>query len=261
MPFQRKSGRYAKGVFQNASSPKGLSAVAGTLPSYSTPNTTIRRHQYNSAVLGSGSILANLYQIIPILQMKRTFTASEDTPDAPSNGSNYETPDVMNGSYVTNLQSVIHVQNKTNNVPGWLSVFEIAVSFYDALVWNTLQTSSCPIQFDTTTTGPDHRGEVTIKTPSLGLFSEANVKNFRFQQRFVREIGKIYLDGNEKNSQVDIRLTRFPAKVRRVQQGTWYGIVLFNDSTINSAGTITATTTLENSFDEIPSDERFAYLS
>lgn len=261
MPMRKSRGKRNVIKVSSDTSPSYYGS-AGTMRSYAKEQTGVKRHQYNSAVLGSGAIATGLYQIIPIVQMKRTFTVNNDEEDSPTQGSNYETPDVMNGSYVTNFDTTLHIHNKTNTNSGWLTVYEIALSYYDALIWNTLMPSNCPVQFDTASVGPpDHRGEVTIKTPSLNLIDEDVIKSHRFQQRYIRELGKVYVPHWNEGGKVDIKLNDIPSKCKRVQQGTFYGIVLFNDPVVNSSASVVATTSMENSFDEIPSSNRFAYLS
>ena len=84
MPFQRKSG-----IFTARSDGSSFSGGYNQAKVFAkSESAAIKRHQYNSAVLASGSVVTDLYAPIPVVQMKRTFTANPDEPDTPSSGSN-----------------------------------------------------------------------------------------------------------------------------------------------------------------------------
>ena len=52
-----------------------------------------------------------------------------------------------------------------------------------------------------------------------------------------------------------------PPKVRKMNTGTFYGVFLHNDGTVNAGNTLSVDITFENSFDEVPSSIRLPYLS
>ena len=68
------------------------SSPVGRVDSYGNGDTSIRRHEYSSAILGSGAIVTGLYQFVPLLKFKRAFGAADDSPPSPTAGFNFQTP-------------------------------------------------------------------------------------------------------------------------------------------------------------------------
>lgn len=230
---------------------------------YSSSGYGIFRHEYTSATLGSGSIATNSYIPIPLLAFKRTFSGSDDDPPTPTAGNNYQTPDVFNGSKIENYEAVIHIRNTGANTNGyWLTVYEMAVSFFDAYLLENIYPSQCPVTFEDTAVAPDTRGQVTIITPTATLISTNLNKSLKFLQHYIKPVGKLWIPPKTtEQSGVDLKINKIPAKCRRANSGMFWGIFLHNDSTDNDAATALTNVTVEAKFDEIPSEFRLPYLT
>lgn len=225
---------------------------------YNSEQTGIRRHIYDSAVFNSGVLTAGIYAFIPVIQFRRSFTASPDEDPTPTASNNYQTPDVMNGSKVRNLSAVIHITPQNASVSGYLSIYEIAVSFWDALVWDTVLPTSCPITFDTSA---NDEGEINYKTPTATLVVGNLHKSYTFIQRYMKYRGQVFVPaGLAGNPSIDIHIKGIPPKCRRSQTGMAYGIILHNDATVNGSRSLDQKLSFENSFEEIPSTNRLPYL-
>lgn len=237
------------------------SSPVGRVDSYSSGLSSIRRHEYSSAILGSGTIATGLYQFVPLAKFKRAFGATDDSPPTPTSGFNFQTPDTFNGSRIENFQAVIHLNNALTST-GYLTVYESALSFWDGFIWNSVFPSQCPITFDSTTVGPpDVRGEIAYKTPTATLITSNLNKSNKFLQRYIKQVGQIFMPSRESmESSVDLKISRIPAKCRRSQNGMNYTIYLHNDSVVNKSAAMQVDSSVENSFDEVPSDLRLPYI-
>lgn len=228
---------------------------------YSKSGYGVFRHDYTSATLGSGTIASNSYIPIPLLQFKRTFGGSDDTPPTPTAGNNYQTPDVFNGSEIKNYEATVHISTR-GSAPGYLTVYEAAYSFWDAYLHNAIYPTQCPVVFEDTAVAPDTRGQVTLKTPSATLISANLNKSLKFLQHYIRPVGKVFVNAiNAQDGALDIKINRIPAKCRRANSGMAWYLFLHNDATDNNSLSVSADVNVEAKFDEIPTEFRLPYLS
>lgn len=239
------------------------SSPVGSVNDYGSGQTAIRRHEYTSAILGTGAIATGFYQIVPLLKFKRTFSGvTDDVPPTPTSGFNFQTPEVFNGSKVENFQAVVHISNLNRVASGYLTVYESALSFWDAFIWDNIYLTQCPVTFDNVGVAPDTRGEIAYKTPTATLITSNLNKSNKFLQRYIRQVGQIFIPTADAFSgSVDLKVSKLPPKVRRSQTGMNYTLYLHNDSVVNNSAAVQADTSLENSFDEVPSDVRMPYIS
>lgn len=227
--------------------------------------SSVWRHDYTTAVLGSGTIASNSYLPIPLVEFRRTFSVGggiDDKPPIPTTGNNFPTPEVFNSSRIENFQAVIHLSTRSSTASGYLTVYEAVYSFFDAYLHNAIYPTQCPVTFQSTIGTEDHRGEVTIKTPSASLISTNLNKSLKFLQHFIRPIGKVFVNSlNAQTGATDIVIDNIPAKCRRANSGMFYGIFLHNDATDNNSLSISVDASVEVKFDEIPADFRMPYLN
>ena len=169
---------------------------------------------------------------------------------------------VFNGGNIYNFDATVKIKNR-GAVGGYLDIYQVAASFYDVLVWNTLLPSGCPLTFDSTTTGPaDLRGEVTPKSITNTLIIKNTIKNFKFLQHYIQPMGTVFVTNEDggNGGEVSIRINRIPAKCRRSQTGMYWGLFFHNDSDSNGAETLALDATIDESFEEIPSDNRLPFI-
>lgn len=259
MSFRRKSAVYSSN--QASSFPNKANAK-----DYSRNGYGIFRHDYTSAIVGSGSIAANSYLPVPLVEFTRTFDSGggiDDKPPTPTAGNNFQTPEVFNGSRIENFEAVIHLRNSGTATTGfWLTVYQMAVSFFDAYLLENIYPTQCPVTFTDAIGTEDHRGEVRIITPTATLISTNLNKSIKFLQHYIRPIGKIYVPAQGSNdSGVDLVINKLPMKCRRANSGMFFGVFLHNDTTDNNAGTASVFADVEVKFDEIPSEFRLPYLN
>lgn len=255
MPYLHKAGSFSNNpTIHNTNS---------NMRDYGIPRTGLWRHDYTSAILGSGNVLANSYLPIPLLQFKRTFGGTDDVPPTPTAGNNFQTPDVFNGSRIENFQATVNIKNdNSSGFDGYLTIYEAAYSFWDAYLHNAIYSTQCPVTFDSTGVAPDTRGQVTLKTPSATLISTNLNKSLKFLQHYIKPIGKIYVPERAANpAGVQINLKGIPEKVKRANSGMAYYLFIHNDTTDNHANPVACFADVEVKFDEIPSENRLPYLT
>lgn len=198
-----------------------------------------------------------------LARFTRTFTAANDTPDTPTASNNYQTASTMNQSALKNFKAKISIKNRTN-IGGFLGVYRVALSFWDAEIWNTKYPASCPVTFDSTTVGPpDIRGVVSAKAVTATLITKNNYNNFKGVQHYMEYLGDIQLppeDGGN-GGLVEINLEGLPPKCRRSNEGMFYAYFFHNDSDQNGAETLQIDSQVNISFNEIPSDNRIPFAS
>jgi hypothetical protein len=252
MPGSRRPGRF------NATS------TGNYQPNYNYLQTSTRRHEFVSEHF-NGNLSSGDYVPITMLRFKRTFdSGNADVPPTPTEGNNYQSSSVFNGSRITNYRSKIHVENfeqsnATVQKTFFLDVYEIALSFFDGSNWEgfdggALQDSL--VSFDGSTSSTNHEaGEVSYVTPNVTL-SANNVKNNVFTQKYMRHAGRIKVPWGDS---ITLNFNNVPPKCRRSNSGMFWGIVLHNDSVINSDA-FQVGITQETSFEEIPSETRLPFI-
>lgn len=238
----------------------------GYQKNYVSQQSGAKRHQFTADVpCGSvpPALLAGEYAIVPLLKFKRSATGVvDDVPLAPTASNNYQTSNVFNGGKIVNFHATVRIKNRAA-IGGYLDVYQVALSFYDALVWDTLFPTACPVQIDTTTVGPaDLRGQVTTKAMTTTLIVENTINNYKFLQHYIKKMGTIFITNEDggNGGEVTINIDKVPAKCRRSQTGMFWGLFLHNNSDKNGAETLTLDCTVEESFDEIPSDNRLPFI-
>lgn len=260
MPRYQRSTRYGPRASTNPITGRyGSSGVNQT-----TQLSGSKRHDFiQNTILGvTNPMLPNTYAIFDMAKFKRTFTAANDTVDTPSLGNNYETAEVMNGSKVTQFKALLRLNNVSATVPAYVDIFVVALSFWDAFIWNGVHSSLCPFTFSIAVGPPDLRGEVDAKAPVATIINMDKYKSVKFQQHYLKHLGSVYLtpsDGGKPN--VEISVPMIPPKCRRSQTGMLYSLIVFNDNIKNNAATIALDSSIEVSFMETPSDNRIPYAN
>jgi len=226
----------------------------------------LKRHQVvfdNSASfipLATGA-----YVGITMLQFIRTRPGGivNDQEPVPTASNNFQTTSVMNGSRIENYMSKQTFKSTTGQGVITLDVYESALSYYDALVWNTLFPTACPVVMDTTTVAPaDVRGQVTQKAMVASQVDADNHDNFKFVQKYLKYKGSLTLTGlGGDASIVELIADRVPPQCRRSQTGMHWALWFKNDGKKNNGLGITlGSATNEVSFEEFPSDRRLPFI-
>jgi len=231
--------------------------------SYTTNLSGSKRHQYSRPIATASTIAADEYSIIPLVSFQRTFGTGDDEPDTPALSNNLPTHEVMNGSKIQNYASKITVKHTGSQNAQILDVYEVQLSFYDVLVWNTILPSACPFNFETSTVTPDKAGVVTFKATAVGLVTNQNWLSFKIVQHYMKYRGQLTFGAEDgtPSPAVDLNITRIPAKCRRSNLGMMWALILLYSSDKNASGTtFTADTSQTATFDEIPADNRLPFV-
>lgn len=230
---------------------------------YKSEQTGIRRHSVSASMIGTPStLLPGEYFYQNLLKFRRAFGASDDSDPTATASNNFQTTEMMNGSKARNYTCKIKVANTNASDVCYLDVYAIALSYYDALVWDTIRTANCPVSFDTTTVGPpDLRGRVQNKAITATQILDNDIRNFKFQQHYIKKIGTLVLHPEDSGrNQQELIINRIPAKCRRSQTGMQWAIYFHNDSIKNNARTVNIESSFEVDFEEIPSNNRLPYI-
>lgn len=232
-------------------------------PNYGVQQTGTRRHNYTATtnVGNPAAMLPGEYYCHLLANFDRTFSVTiEDSPPVPTASNNYQSPTVFNGSRIENFHATVFIKNN-GAVPVNLDVYETALSYYDAFIWNSFIPGSCPVTFDSTLLVPDNRGLVAYKAMTSTLISENQIKNFKFLQHYIQEKGTIQLGAaGASDSQVQIDINEVPAKCRRSQTGMFWSLYFHNNSDKNAGATLNLTSTINVGFEEIPADLRLPFI-
>ncbi len=266
MSFNRRRSRGFQrgGVGVQSSLQAGSRSLRGQR-TYVSQQSGTKRHQFQSLVsVGTPlTLTAGLYFAFRLLRFQRSKAGgTNDVPPDATASNNYTTPNVFNGGKIVNFQATIKIKNR-GNVGGYLDIYQVAVSFYDVLVWNTLFPSACPVTFDNTTVGPaDLRGQVDLKAVTSILIVKNTINNFKFLQHYIQPMGSVFVTNEDggNGGEVTINVNRVPAKCRRSQTGMFWALFFHNDSDVNGSETLVLDATITESFEEIPSDNRLPYI-
>ena len=255
MPFQRKAGLFTQGTLADS---RGSNRP---IDQYNLDQTGLRRHQFvsSSPAIGIPQILIpGEYFISTLCQFRRSFGGGADDPPTPTVGNNYQTPEVFNGGRIENMNASITLKNGDATNPATLTVYEVALSFYDAAVLDLLNTAISIFQFLTATA---NAGDVTERAVSPIKMQENVIKSSKFAQHYYRKLGTITLGNlDQATSTAVLTVTQVPGKCRRSQSGMYFAYVFVNDTEKNNARTLDIEYSLENNFDEIPASNRLPYL-
>jgi len=255
--FNRKST-----VFASRNTP--TSSMGRRQRNYVSQQTGAKRHQFQATAQGTPNTLtAGLYFYFTLAKFKRSLPGgTDDVPLNPTASNNYQSASVFNGGKIYNFDATIKIKNR-GAIGGYLDIYQVAASFYDVLVWNTLLPSGCPLTFDSSTVGPaDLRGEVTPKSITSTLIIKNTIKNYKFLQHYIQPVGTVFVTNEDggNGGEVSIRINRIPPKCRRSQTGMYWGLFFHNDSDSNGSETLTLDATIDESFEEIPSDNRLPFI-
>lgn len=257
MPYRRPGGS------RTSVSTAPVSRMGHSNKSYTPQSSGAKRHEVTLGVASNLTLATGEYIILPLLQFRRSATGgTNDVPLAPTLGSNFQNNLVMNGSYVSNFKSTIRIKNR-GAISGYLDLYEVQMSFFDVLIWNTLLPANCPLTFDNTTVGPaDLRGGVANKAMTTTLISENNINNRKFLQHYIKKRGSLFISNEDggNGGELTININKVPAKCRRSQTGMYWGIYLHNNSDKNGGESLNLDVTNQLSFLEHPTDNRLIFL-
>lgn len=228
---------------------------------YKSEQTGQRRHDYLAGAPNIGTPLtlaSEDYLLQTICRFRRSFSGADGEPTATS-GNNYQTADVMNGSEIRDIQSLIRMTNKSNADPATLTVYKIALSFWDALVLQTNDPTHSVFNWVTTA---NNEGEVAPKILGSLRVGENSLNNSRFLQHYYQKMGEITLgqEGSGKET-VEININGVPPKCKRSQTGMYYGYLFYADSDKNEGRTLSLDYSFRNHFIEIPANNRLPWLA
>lgn len=256
MTFNRKSAVYVNNPGMGFPS----SRPARNLDNYQSLQTAIWRHQYtaNAPQVGTPAALPpDEYFIVRLMHFIRTGSATPDDPPTPTASNNYQNADVFNGSRVENLDATIRLKNQSSTVEATLDIYELSMSFFDVLLWNTVRTAACPLTFNTVA---PNQGNVSEKAVLSTIILDNDWNNFKYQQKYLKKVGTVTIGNSDNNNVAEFKINRIPPKCRRSQTGMYFGYVFANDTNKNNAATLTLEYTLNNNFDEFPSENRLPYI-
>ena len=155
----------------------------------------------------------------------RTFAAgvTDDTPPTPTTSNNYQNASCFNGSKIQKMNAVFRLKNTSATQVATLDIYEIALSFYDAHVWNGLLPANCPVTFDSTTVSPgDNRGTVSAKAMTATIINDNTYRSRKFIQHYMRKVGTVTIGNQDGNNVAEFRVNKIPNKCKRVQTGMFY---------------------------------------
>lgn len=246
-----------------ASQTRSISPTRHQGSGYQTSGTGVWRHEYNTAITGIGSINPASFASVQLLRFVRSFGSAgqNDFPPSPTASNNFQSFNVFNGSRIENFEAKFNIKNISSTTAYDLDVYIIALSFYDALVWDTVLPSNSLVTFTSALGDPDNRGQVFIKSPTANLVTRNSFANYKINQHYMQKLGTIHLSPSDGTSgTAEFSLKELPMKVRRSQTGMFYAVIFANDSDVNNGSIFQGTGTAQVSFDEIPSENRLPYV-
>lgn len=236
-------------------------------PSLGYRQTGVRRHEFTSGDKNTTSLTAGDYVTITNLRFKRSFsTTIPDVEPTPTDGNNFQSSSVMNGSRIMNFRKRITIRNNqsTGAATGTqktvkYDLYELVFSFWDAYLFEQYGQDAGLgdkiVDFDGTTVS-ENVGEVDWNAVHP-LLTNNMIKNSKFLQRYMKHRGQISVAAGE---QVELFVNRIPPACRRSQTGMFWGFLLLNDTIENQSEAIVSSISSETSFEEIPADERLPFL-
>lgn len=256
MVFQRKSGLYA-------SNDSKLVQSNSSIKDYGMYSTGAKRHQFTSGGLNGFLVMASgAYGTVDLLKFVRNDGVTDDTPPSATASNNYQSNEMMNGSYCSKFKAVINIENSDATVGTYLDIYEVAVSFWDVYLWNAIYPTACPYTFSTSTGPPDIRGRVNLKAVTATLVVENVIKNHKFLQHYIKKKGTIYVGPlGQSNNKAQIVIDRAHPKCRRSNNGMYWGLIFHNNSDKNGALGANLVATAEYDFLEHPTENRLPYLT
>ncbi len=261
MPYRRPGGRRTSSSFARAGPGSGR---AGIRSQYTSEQTVKRRHEYQqngpSYLNVANSLAPNEWIGFDLAKFHRTFSGSVADVDPTATASNnYQTSQVMNGSHIQNMKAKVTIKNLSTTGDFILDVYLVSMSFYDALTSQIVYAGIIPHTMETS--GTLDRGNIDFSTPSGTNLLPNSINNYKGVQRLYHHLGSVELTqetGSSPNAEININ--HIPEKCRRSQTGMYYGIIISNSSAKNNALSLPYDSSLDVSFDEIPSAQRLPFL-
>ncbi len=225
---------------------------------YSRPaQTGGLRHEgsFDVPQVGTPEMLAlgEYFVVENALFMRSSAAGTPDLPFTPSASNNLASPRVMNGSYISNFSSNIRLKNQDSVDTVTLDVYEITLSFYDCLIWESILPDACPFTFSQTA---NIEGQVAAKVGLVPDFTVQNINNFKFLQHFARHMGSVTIGDVQGDNVIELKQHRIPPKCRRSNTGMYWGLVFVYDSTKNKQQNATIEFNQELSFRESTNSDR-----
>lgn len=226
------------------------------------------RHQYVANVPQAGATnpmpLGNFF-VTRNLTFRRTFNGAvgDDIGPTPTVSNNLGTSVAFNGSRISNYKKIIRLKNTSATVSPTIDIYEVAMSYYDALIWSQVRPAECPFTFDTTVPlNPpyDKRGEIGIAIPAVGVLSANDWSNFKFQQHYLKLKGSVTIGNTDGTNTAEFIIDRVPPKVRRSQTGMMWCHIFVYDTLKNVAANANLEYSEEVTFMEHPSEQRLPYI-
>ncbi len=227
---------------------------------YGSLGSGSRRHQVLTKPTGFVSMATNEYGVIELARFRRTFNpAVADVEPTATQSNNYQSLAVMNGSLINRYKCVINIENNANDKGFYLDIYEIQLSFWDGFIWENIFPTRCPVTFEQ---AAPESGQITFKAITAALVFENDIKGFKFLQHFMRRKGTIYLGPlGQENAKAQLVMTRVPSKVRRANNGMFWGLILHNSTDKNGGLLAGFTCSAEYDFNEIPTNNRLPYIT
>lgn len=254
MPYRRPSGSRSsitQGAFQRRPS---------AIRDYAPLQTGTWRHQFttNSASLGSAPLTINEYLVFEHVKFVRTFSGSADDPPTPDQSNNYANIKCFNGSSMSRMNSSITLKNNGAD-PITLDVYEIALSFWEGLIWDTIKTATCPIEFNVSS---PNQGNVSAKTITASIIDANDILAFKFSAHYCKPVGTVTIGNTNGDNVATFPINSIPPKCRRSQTGMYYAHI-FHYPAVKNLNQTSADIEVNHSvdFDEHPSENRLPYIN
>ena len=228
---------------------------------YGSLQTGKWRHEYVFDVpqQGDPSALAlGSYFVIENHRFVRTFGGGPDEPPTPTVSNNLAGSNVFNGSHTGQFRKTIRLKNNDTNDSPTLDIYQIALSYYDAHIWDTIRPAECPVTFDLI--NANELGTVSPKPPAVGIISANDWSNFKFQQHYLKLIKTVTIGNSDGDNVVEFTLDNIPAKCRRSQTGMYWATIVSYDTLKNTSATATLDYSEATSFMETPSEQRLPFI-
>lgn len=246
--------------------PSGGLVSPGGISNYSSysrnqrSGTGVRRHQFRqnadyNPTPGGPQITQQEYARVVLANFIRSDTAVANVDPTPTTGTNnFPTTEVMNGSYLNRYKCKIQLTNLASSYT-YLDVYMCALSFFDARTWEQVYNAASPVTQNVTFAAV-HGGEVVSKTPGVGQVDAQTIRESKFVQKYMKQLGTIELNNvGESGSVQEFIIDRIPPKCRRSQTGMYWAIYFANDA-LKNQGDRSVRIVADYDFDEIPSTTR-----
>ncbi len=251
MPFRGRSQRYT-----SVNAARNLTGSAyNTGRDYVSEQAGTRRHEFTSSNLVAPITLGD-YTVIDLCRFTRSFTGADGAPTATASN-NFQNVRVFNGSKVVDYKAKILLNNNSAASGFYIDIYSMALSFSDALYFDTVYTTECPVQFSQVA---NNEGDVTFKGVHVAGFTDNSFKNFKGVQRYMKQLGTVYISASDAGqSHAEFTVNGLPPNCRRSQTGMFYGLIAHFPASKNTAATGDYEIHSEISFKELPAIDRLPF--